>query len=169
MSKQDIVMERPPNYGEQNAEALQTAFNAGIEKVAPSVAELHEGNRLLMDSAKSLIDDNLAKGRRIIELERLVAATKKDLKKTRRAMSKAGERAAKARAELQEQVVEARVSALAGSRARSRQEMWVDAWVRTAGAANCKEMKVATDWANRMLRDFDAKFGAPAAKLEEGE
>ena len=39
-----------------------------------------------------------------------------------------------------------------------RQQFWANAWCAVANANDCKESVSATNWANRALKDFDAKF-----------
>jgi hypothetical protein len=41
----------------------------------------------------------------------------------------------------------------------ARQQVWIQAWCAVANANDCKENEVATTWADKALKAFDARFG----------
>lgn len=41
-----------------------------------------------------------------------------------------------------------------------RTQVWLTAWIAVATSASCMSSDVATTWADRCLRDFDARFTA---------
>lgn len=40
----------------------------------------------------------------------------------------------------------------------SRERAWLDTWIAVATSSNCNSSKVATDWADVCLREFDRRF-----------
>lgn len=40
----------------------------------------------------------------------------------------------------------------------TREWVWANAWAFVAAADTCRDLKVATAWADACLRDFDARF-----------
>lgn len=39
-----------------------------------------------------------------------------------------------------------------------REEVWLRAWTNTANASDCRDAKIATDWAVTCLKEFDLRF-----------
>jgi hypothetical protein len=42
-----------------------------------------------------------------------------------------------------------------------RKQLWIDAWVKVAGASNCVNKTTATSWADKALEEFDNRFKQP--------
>jgi hypothetical protein len=42
-----------------------------------------------------------------------------------------------------------------------RKQLWIDAWVKVAGASNCVKTETPTSWADRALEEFDKRFKQP--------
>lgn len=47
------------------------------------------------------------------------------------------------------------------SHEEQRRQLWANAWVYTASAANCNTYRAATEWADEALKAFDERFPAP--------
>lgn len=39
-----------------------------------------------------------------------------------------------------------------------RAEYWLKCWIQVANSETCRTTSVATDWADRMLSEFDRRF-----------
>jgi hypothetical protein len=48
-----------------------------------------------------------------------------------------------------------------------RMGVWCHVWVNVARSDNCDDPKIATNWADRALEDFDARFLSPAELVEQ--